>query len=1247
MWLLLLPAAAAAAGHSPHQIVRYFDGAHTVVEAENFTTASTGCRRGPAPGGAGGWSPCVWGADDNLFASDVSNVVMSRAAYLHADANATAGAPAVATVPVAADGAYTVLIRYEAGYRFSSPFKVTVAQHGRTAFEKVYGLRTTPKVWAFWNSRGPPGSDANQGCGPGLQPECRWIYSSSENMVWEGVGNVANLTAGDVTLTITAVGAAGSAAADPSVQGDRWGAETAAGLVTERNIDVVVLNPNATDLELRMNATCGAPCGGSDVQGLIFDSFVGTQEGEVFARVTSESELAFNLPFPRTINRSPLWFGRSYFPTWANVDGPGTPWTLYDGCGAQHPKTVVYAPNASAAAPPPPAGPIGSQCVYVRVGPREVSAWVDVGRMLDTLDHSSWNLPLGNYSLQLAVKDGATGALVPLPAVYKGNPTHRPLAAAAGLPLPGPVTSILIDPSTRATRRTRDIADDFMALYANLSASPAPHGHPATRVMVAAGTFPRGYPRGIGSSGTGVLDPRWDAAVRDFEKMNGLTGNDPWPRNCTTDAQRAANCTTDFASMDGREVLMASWVSGALDLHNASIVGGLAAMAAGNAGASASGLPADKTHFSLNLGDEIGLGGPETRYGPPATNQTALNHAFEAWLESKQIAPAAAGCAPYVGCVYNTTLPWEGERANFAGFYHSKRFSNDFGIANATYNPVTPSYKNLTDTLKAFQAQTGRLTNGLTCANFPPSAGYMDTQRNLSRLKSYMPDVFMWVRSYREGTFMLPMTEDYIFQIAAGTQQVFDLVIDVERAGVRPNASARALAGELSPGDVRVAALKALPATAAVPGRPILQYVMTHDPGQTPNNHRRRFYGGLAHGNKWTNLFEFQTFATGAGDFCDGYGGDGKHNGMYANIRAQISELGTFDDILAAGVPNAFGAKAALLFSETADIYFDDYGTPGSEKEALYIALRHGQIALDVVIEDDVVDGTLNEYAALYLTAAHVTTDCGEQLVRWVERGGSLFATSGLGLLNETNQTSPALAALLGVTSHAVYGRGVGPGTEEISYIKQDLAFATVLDRVSVAPGLDLGAEAPAAAGLAVVGEKAILALDAAPAAVLATFADHSPAVYRPESASGLQGSVVVAAFPVGLSYFHPAMPKRPPARGNTDLTYNHWIPTAFDGTARALLGLAVANVVGARPVLSSEPRVDIGVIAAAGVGTAVVVTNWTPEPLRALNLTLQFECAFTHASLASGGAVAATTTAAGWKTFELDLAVADCLVLR
>ena len=74
---------------------------------------------------------------------------------------------------------------------------------------------------------------------------------------------------------------------------------------------------------------------------------------------------------------------------------------------------------------------------------------------------------------------------------------------------------------------------------------------------------------------------------------------------------------------------------------------------------------------------------------------------------------------------------------------------------------------------------------------------------------------------------------------------------------------------------------------------------------------------------------------------------------FFVSSRAELNELGLFDDIIAAGVPQAQGAKAAILFSvsrqelnrhhnlicrvvydrlgtmsvqETADIYFDDYG---------------------------------------------------------------------------------------------------------------------------------------------------------------------------------------------------------------------------------------------------------------------------------------------------------------------------------
>ena len=203
--------------------------------------------------------------------------------------------------------------------------------------------------------------------------------------------------------------------------------------------------------------------------------------------------------------------------------------------------------------------------------------------------------------------------------------------------------------------------------------------------------------------------------------------------------------------------------------------------------------------------------------------------------------------------MYNTSIlsVVEGSSSQAAAFYYSWRFAHDFGIFNT-------SYHNVTSTLRAFQTATGQLEGALTCANFPPSTGYFDERcvhshspaccalyvtrpsdhllcascttcygtvhrYNLSRIKSYLPETFMWVRAIREGAFLLPFTEDYIFQIAAGSQQMFDLMIDVERAAVRPKSTSQ---NGASPKEVAQAALRPLPETATVPGRPIMQYTM-------------------------------------------------------------------------------------------------------------------------------------------------------------------------------------------------------------------------------------------------------------------------------------------------------------------------------------------------------------------------------------------------------------------------------------
>jgi hypothetical protein len=261
---LLLGAAAAVAAvgtgagggyhrRTPSQTIAYCDdgpcGRYLIVEAENFSAV--------APAVGSGWTPQAWAHDPNMFSSDVSNVFMNRRAYLHAALDATAGASATAVVDIPAAGTYTLLVRYEAGYRFSSPFNVTIRQ-GDTVFHQSYGLRTSPKVWFA------AGCTNKYGGLSMLDAECRYSYGTTENMVWEGPSMSNNYTAplkkGAATIVLSVADARGE--------------------ITERNIDTLVLTMNTSDILMRLG-----PDGKS--RPLQLDGLIGTQAGEVFAQIES------------------------------------------------------------------------------------------------------------------------------------------------------------------------------------------------------------------------------------------------------------------------------------------------------------------------------------------------------------------------------------------------------------------------------------------------------------------------------------------------------------------------------------------------------------------------------------------------------------------------------------------------------------------------------------------------------------------------------------------------------------------------------------------------------------------------------------------------------------------------------------------------------------------------------------------------------------------------------------------------
>src|SRR5205085_3692242 len=105
----------------------------------------------------------------------------------------------------------------------------------------------------------------------------------------------------------------------------------------------------------------------------------------------------------------------------------------------------------------------------------------------------------------------------------------------------------------------------------------------------------------------------------------------------------------------------------------------------------------------------------------------------------------------------------------------------------------------------------------------------------------------------------------------------------------------------------------------------------------------------------------------------------------------------------------------------------------------LYIAIRHQQLPLDVVVEGD----DLTSYQVIYLADQHVSRAAARALANWVRSGGRLFATAGAGMSDEFDQPNAVLRQLLGVEQQSLR-----ESSQMIRFEKQDLPFAAPLETV-------------------------------------------------------------------------------------------------------------------------------------------------------------------------------------------------------
>jgi len=454
----------------------------------------------------------------------------------------------------------------------------------------------------------------------------------------------------------------------------------------------------------------------------------------------------------------------------------------------------------------------------------------------------------------------------------------------------------------------------------------------------------------------------------------------------------------------------------------------------------------------------------------------------------------------------------------------------------------------------------------LTGANYSPHANFLVTEID-------------YVRTFKLKAMSMPWAEDYAWQIAEFSPQVVGYLTSALRCGAKYD------------------------------DLPIHMYVMPHSPGQVPGEFRRSFYTAVGHGAKMVNYFCASPSAVGyTENYVDSY-----DLPMWRQIHACTHDAGAFEDYVMDGKVRP--AKVGLLLSSTDDLITGvnnfSLALHNNERKAIYYALRHANIPVDFVTEDDVIEGRAKDYRVIYVTQQYVHSRCIDALQKWCESGGVAVALCGGGMWDEFQRENPAAARLYGAT-----GSKIDADPQLVSrylrkentpfFAKHDLPRYDPLDVVLLPPLIREGGGAGPPAAAPVVAWKQPLKL--AGGAGKATFRDGSPAVVSKRHGSG---EAVLFGFLPGQAYLKAALPLRPVDRGANADSFAHFLATETNDLLRPHLVDGFLNLSASRPVVVSASMVETTVIDTPAkdgraAKMAVTLVNWTPTPQKSVTVTVR-----------------------------------------
>lgn len=581
----------------------------------------------------------------------------------------------------------------------------------------------------------------------------------------------------------------------------------------------------------------------------------------------------------------------------------------------------------------------------------------------------------------------------------------------------------------------------------------------------------------------------------------------------------------------------------------------------------------------ISLGDEIGLGAPAP--GPDTDEK------FRAYLQSqglwaRDLLPRDAipeeAGKDALWQLVTYSPDKDAREKNPRLFYHATRFRYEFGIERL---------KQRTRVL-----EEGLPKGALIGANYSPHP-------------HYYPHYFQWVELFRQRAMTLPWSEDYLWQIPVTSQQVLGYLVTALRCGARKH------------------------------NLPIYMYVMPHTPGNTPASFRRAFYVDVANGAKH---FDFFSPVPTAISYTENNMRPESID-MYRAIHDVIREAGLFEDLVFPGKVRP--ADVAILLTGTTDIW-NASSLLNAERQHLYLALKHSKFLVDMISEDDILEGQLKDYRIVYMVDSHLRRDASHVIAKWVRRGGDIFAVAGAGMRDEYNEPNEVMQEVLGVRLESLttsvtsfFGKDTLPRLAPMDTISYKTSRHAIPGTIEVygAKALCKVLEPSAVGKWTGIGKSA---------EVLGTFKDGTPALFQNKLRVGK--ALTCAALP-GTAYVKPAIPDRPCDRGSTDEAFTHFLPTRFDLDLRTFIAMWAFAAGAQRPILTSEDLVETSWIESRK-GIAIPLINYTGQALKSLEVRVFDAGTVRHVSSVVQGQLEFTAER-GELIVELPLDTADLLMLR